>query len=74
MWCNNIEDRSYCVADDVACPQWEESKSCNAENQTCNGKALVPCCVGKFLVVRIGYFLEKYLAYDTQDIDCRNNY
>ena len=65
---------SNSIIDDVLSPQRSKTKTSDTEDKSTHGNSLIPCGIGEFIELWIGYFLIKYLSNDTKDIDSRDDY
>ena len=69
-----VEYRHKRVVDNVARPKRGDTEACHTEYQAADSHALVPCSVGKSLVMRIGHLTIKNLAHYTKNVHSRNDY
>ena len=68
------ENRTYGIADDIACPEWEQAEACHTSDEADDGYTLVPSSIGKFQIVRILNLAIQNLTNNTQNINgCHND-
>ena len=68
-----LDDRTYCIGDDVLCPHWSETKTCHASDKSDYSNTLIPCSIVKFEELRISNLLKQYLTNYTENVDSSDN-